>query len=91
MRNIAIVIKNQDMQTEGLKTWLSLLGDGNHIEVFLLGQEMAKESDHMLQASCTTANFFSDNPVNVKRLGFNYASMDEMAVRLKRADLILPF
>ena len=88
------MIKTPDMQIEGLKTGLDLLGQGNSVEIFVLDHEITTDPG-LIQETVSTPkgsiSIYSDNPVNVERFGDSHTSGEEMAERLKHVDVVIPF
>ena len=95
MENIAVLIKDVDQQYEGLRTSLGLLLEAASVQMYVLNHEI----ENMDEAYRENMEFidemegerYSNNPVNVEKYGFQPVTIEEMVVKLKEADLIIPF
>jgi hypothetical protein len=95
MLKIAVLINRGDQQYEGLRTSLGLLLANAEVQMFVLHHEIAnmneayRENLEFLEEM--EGEYFSDNQTNVEKLGFKHATIEEIAPRLKEADIIIPF
>jgi hypothetical protein len=95
MLKIAVLINRVDQQDEGLRSSLGLLCANAEVQMFVLHHEI----DNMNEAYRENlewldemeGEYFSDNKTNVEKHGFKYATIEEIAPRLKDADIIIPF
>lgn len=95
MENIAVLIKDVEQQYEGLRTSLGLLLEAASVQMYVLNHEI----ENMDEAYRENMEFidemegerYSNNPVNVEKYGFQPITIEEMLVKLKEADLIIPF
>jgi hypothetical protein len=95
MENIAVLIKDVDQQYEGLRTSLGLLLEAASVQMYVLNHEIGNMdeaySENMEFIDEMEGERYSNNPANVEKYGFKSISIEEMMVKLKEADLIIPF
>ena len=95
MENIAVLIKDVDQQYEGLRTSLGLLLEASSVQMYVLNHEIANMdeaySDNMEFIDEMEGERYSNQPANVEKYGFRPITIEEMLVKLKEADLIIPF
>jgi hypothetical protein len=95
MENIAVLIKDVDQQYEGLRTSLGLLLEAASVQMYVLNHEIANMDEayreNMEFIDEMEGERYSNHPANVKKYGFKPISIEEMLVKLKEADLIIPF
>ena len=95
MENIAVLIKDVDQQYEGLRTSLGLLLEASSVQMYVLNHEIANMdeaySDNMEFIDEMEGERYSNHPANVEKYGFRPITIEEMLVKLKEADLIIPF
>ena len=95
MENIAVLIKEVDQQYEGLRTSLGLLLEAASVQMYVLNHEIGNMDEayreNMEFIDEMEGERYSNNPANVEKYGFKPISIEEMMVKLKEADLIIPF
>lgn len=95
MENIAVLIKDVDQQYEGLRTSLGLLLEAASVQMYVLNHEIGNMDEayreNMEFIDEMEGERYSNNPANVEKYGFKSISIEEMMVKLKEADLIIPF
>jgi hypothetical protein len=95
MENIAVLIKDVDQQYEGLRTSLGLLLEAASVQMYVLNHEIGNMdeaySENMEFIDEMEGERYSNHPANVKKYGFKPITIEEMLVKLKEADLIIPF
>jgi hypothetical protein len=95
MENIAVLIKDVDQQYEGLRTSLGLLLEAASVQMYVLNHEIGNMDEayreNMEFIDEMEGERYSNNPANVEKYGFKPISIEEMMVKLKEADLIIPF
>lgn len=95
MRNVSVLIKNESMQYEGLRTSLGLLLEDVSVSMFVLDHEIKDfneaYSDNLGFLEEMEGNFYSNNVANVEKYKFQYADSVKISAILKEADLIIPF
>jgi len=95
MKTIAVVIRDEIQQQEGLRTAVGLLLANFHVQMFVLNHEIPIPDsaflDNMAIIDQMNGERFSDNAANISQYGFKHASLEEMAAKLGKADLIIPF
>ncbi len=95
MLKVAVLIHRVDQQYEGLRTSLGLLCANAEVQMYVLHHEIGdmneayRENLEFLEEM--EGEYFSDNQTNVKKHGFKHATIEEIAPRLKEADIIVPF
>lgn len=95
MKKAAVIIKDVGQQYEGLRTSLGLLLESTEVSMFVLDHEIANMdeaySDNMAFLDEMEGIRFSNNEANVTQYGFQYATIDEIAEKIKDADVVIPF
>ena len=95
MENIAVLIKDIDQQYEGLRTSLGLLLEAASVQMYVLNHEIGNMDEayreNMEFIDEMEGERFSNNPANVEKYGFKPITIEEMQVKLKEIDLIIPF
>jgi len=95
MENIAVLIKDVDQQYEGLRTSLGLLLEAASVQMYVLNHEIGNMDEayreNMEFIDEMEGERYSNNPANVEKYGFKPISIEDMMVKLKEADLIIPF
>ena len=93
--NVAVLIKDVDQQYEGLRTSLGLLLEAASVQMYVLDHEIKNMDeayrDNMEFIDEMEGERFSNHPANVEKYGFQPVTIEEMLVKLKEADLIIPF
>lgn len=92
---VAVLINNKDQHYEGLRSSLGMLLYDTNVEMYVLNHEIADMNeayeDNMGFLDEMEGERFSNNPVNIEKYGFKPATIEEMAARIRGADLIIPF
>lgn len=92
---VAVLIKDVDQQYEGLRTSLGLLLEAASVQMYVLGHEIANPDeaylDNMEFIDEMEGERFSNHPANVEKYGFQPITTEELLVKLKDVDLIIPF
>jgi hypothetical protein len=95
MENIAVLIKDVDQQYEGLRTSLGLLLEAASVQMYVLNHEIGNMdeaySENMEFIDEMEGERYSNHPANIEKYGFKPITIEEMLVKLKEADLIIPF
>jgi hypothetical protein len=95
MENIAVLIKDVDQQYEGLRTSLGLLLEAASVQMYVLNHEIGNMdeaySENMEFIDEMEGERYSNHPANVEKYGFKPITIEKMLVKLKEADLIIPF
>jgi hypothetical protein len=92
---VALLINNKKQQYEGLRSSLGMLLYSTNVEMYVIDHEIVNMDeayeDNMGFLDEMEGERFSNNPVNIEKYGFKPASIEEMAAKLKEADLVIPF
>ncbi len=92
---VAVLINNKGQQYEGLRSSLGMLLYDTNVEMYVLNHEIADMNeayeDNMGFLDEMEGERFSNNPVNIEKYGFKPATIEEMAARIRAADLVIPF
>jgi len=95
MLKVALLINRVEQQFEGLRSSLGLLLANAEVQMFVLNHEIAdmneayRENLEFLEEM--EGEYFSNNQTNIEKHGFQPATIEEIAARLKQADVIIPF
>ena len=92
---VAVLIKDIDQQYEGLRTSLGLLLEASSVQMYVLGYEIANPDeaylDNMEFIDEMEGERYSNHPANVEKYDFQSITTEELLVKLKDVDLIIPF
>ena len=92
---VAVLINSEKQQYEGLRSSLGMLLSITNVEMYVIDHEIGNMDeayeDNMGFLDEMEGERFSNNPVNVEKYGFKPATIEEMAARLKAADIVIPF
>jgi hypothetical protein len=95
MKKVAVLINNESQQYEGLRSSLGMMLYNTAVQMFVVDKEIANMDeaykDNMGFLDEMEGERFSNNPANVEKYGFKYASVEQMGELLRQADLIIPF
>jgi len=95
MLKIAVLINREEQQYEGLRSSLGLLLANAEVQMFVLHDKIDNTDDayrdNLEFLEEMEGEYFSDNQTNVEKHGFKHATIEEIASRLKEADVIIPF
>jgi hypothetical protein len=95
MKKVAVLINNENQQYEGLRSSLGMMLYNTAVQMFVVDKEIADMDeaykDNMEFLDEMEGERFSNNPANVEKYGFKYASVEQMGELLRQADLIIPF
>jgi hypothetical protein len=92
---VAVLIKDVGQQYEGLRTSLGLLLEAASVQMYVLNHEI----ENMDEAYQENMEFidemegerYSNHPANVEKYGFKPVTDEELLIKLKEVDLIIPF
>lgn len=93
-KRVAVLIRDEERQYEGLRSSLGLLLEDHAIDMFVLDHEveMTEEYyDNMGFIDEMGGSRFSNVAANVEKHGFQRASLDEIATKLREHDVVIPF
>ena len=92
---VAVLIKDIDQQYEGLRTSLGLLLEAASVQMYVLNHEIKNMDeayrDNMEFIDEMAGERYSNHPVNIEKYGFKPVTTEELLVKLKEVDLIIPF
>ena len=92
---VAVLIKDVDQQYEGLRTSLGLLLEAASVQMYVLDHEIGNMDeayrDNMEFIDEMEGERYSNHPANVEKYGFKPITTEEMLIKLKEVDLIIPF
>ena len=94
MKNLVVIIKDKHQQYEGLRSSLGALLEMSQVEMVVLNHEI-----EMHEAYKENMEFFdemegkrySNNEENIKKYGFLPITLEELAEKVKSADIVVPF
>jgi len=91
----AVIIKDKSQQYEGLRTSLGLLLYGAQVQMFVLNHEIETMDeayrDNMDFIDEMEGERYSNNTINVENYGFKHLTLTEMAARINKAAVVIPF
>jgi len=92
---VAVLIKDVEQQYEGLRTSLGLLLEAASVQMYVLNHEIENMdeaySENMEFIDEMEGERYSNHPANVEKYGFKPVTDEELLVKLKEVDLIIPF
>lgn len=95
MKKVAVLIKDEEQQYEGLRLSLGALLDDVDIQMIVLDHEIKNMDeayrDNMEFLDEMEGQRISNYMGNAEKYGFQPATLKEIAERLKTVDLIIPF
>ncbi len=91
----AVIIKDKIQQYEGLRISLGLLLYGAQVQMFVLNHEIETMDeayrDNMEFIDEMEGERYSNNSINVENYGFKHLTLTEMAARINKAEVVIPF
>ena len=95
VEKIAVLVKDFEQQFEGLRTSLGLLLEAAWVYMYVLDHEIdSQDEDYMENLAFideVEGERFSNNQVNIEKYGFQPITLEEMLVKIKEVDIIIPF
>ncbi len=92
---VAVLIKDVGQQYEGLRTSLGLLLEAASVQMYVLNHEIENMdeaySENMEFIDEMEGERYSNHPANVEKYGFKPITDEELLIKLKEVDLIIPF
>jgi hypothetical protein len=92
---VAVLIKDIDQQYEGLRTSLGLLLEAASVQMYVLNHEIKNMDeayrDNMEFIDEMEGERYSNHPANVEKYGFKPVTIEDLLIKLKEVDLIIPF
>jgi len=93
-KKVAVLIKDKERQYEGLRSSLGLLMEFHIVSMFVLNHEieMTEEyQDNMEFIDEMEGTRYSNVSANVKKYGFKFITLEEVARKLNENDVVIPF
>ncbi len=93
-KKVAVLIREKTRQYEGLRTSLGLLIENHIVSMFVLNHEieLAEEyRDNMGFIDELDGARYSDVADNVNKYGFQPVTLEEIALKLRENQVIIPF
>lgn len=95
VEKVAVLIKDIDQQYEGLRTSLGLLLEAASVQMYVLNHEIENMDeayrDNMEFIDEMEGERYSNHPANVEKYGFKPVTNEDLLIKLKEVDLIIPF
>ena len=95
MKSIIVLIKEPEQQYEGLRTSLGVLLEMASVSMVVLDHEVANMDEayqeNMEFLDEMEGERFSNNQANVDKYGFLPITMSELGLKVKEADIVIPF
>ena len=95
MAHAVVIIQDKSQQYEGLRTCLGLLLYGARVQMFVLNHEIETMDeayrDNMEFIDEMEGERYSNNSANVENYGFKHLTLTEMAARIEKAEVVIPF
>lgn len=93
-KKVAVLIKDKARQYEGLRSSLGLLLDNHIVSMFVLNHEIElteEYQDNMGFIDEMDGARYSNVTENVTKCGFQSVTLEEVALKLKENEVIIPF
>lgn len=93
-KKVAVLIKDKARQYEGLRSSLGLLLDNHIVSMFVLNHEIElteEYQDNMGFIDEMDGARYSNVTENVTKYGFQFVTLEEVALKLKENEVIIPF
>lgn len=93
-RKVAVIVKDEGRQYEGLRVSLGLLLERHQVDMFVLDYEISLSEEYLENMSFIDemgGARFSNHPTNVERHGFRMISVEDVAASLREHDVLIPF
>jgi len=93
-KTVALLIREKSRQYEGLRTSLGLLLENHRVSMFVLNHEIElteEYQDNMGFIDEMGGARYSDVEDNVKKYGFQPVTLEEIALKLRENQVIIPF
>lgn len=95
VEKVAVIIKDLEQQYEGLRTSLGLLLEASWVYMYVLDHEIDSQDeiymDNLEFIDEMEGARFSNNQVNIEKYGFQPTTIEEMLIKIKEVDIIIPF
>ena len=95
IEKVAVLIKDVGQQYEGLRTSLGLLLEAASVQMYVLNHEIENMDeayrDNMEFIDEMEGERYSNHPANIEKYGFKSITTEELLIKLKEVDLIIPF
>lgn len=94
MKKVAVLLKEPHRQYEALRTSLGCLLEDHQVTCPVLDYEIARDEafqDYLGFLSEMAGQHYSNNRENVALHEFTFATIEEMAARLRDMEIIIPF
>lgn len=93
-KKVAVLIRKKTRQYEGLRTSLGLLLENHIVSMFVLNHEIElteEYRDNMGFIDELSGARYSNVEDNIKKYGFKPVTLEEIALRLRESQIIIPF
>ncbi len=93
-KKVAVLIKDKARQYEGLRSSLGLLLENHIVSMYVLNHEIELTEeyyDNMGFIDEMGGARFSNVAANVEKHGFQRVSLEEVAVKLRDHEIVIPF
>ncbi len=95
VEKVAVLIKDLEQQYEGLRTSLGLLLEAAWVYMYVLDHEIDSQDEIYMEnlefIDEMEGARFSNNQVNIEKYGFQPITIEEMLLKIKEVDIIIPF
>ncbi len=93
VKHVAFIIRDRDNDWEGIRSSLGLAVENFWVHTFVLDHEVDMTDDvreNLEWLSDMECTYYSNHPENIRN-GFQPITIDELGVKLREMDLIIPF
>ncbi len=93
-KKLLVIIKDKHQQYEGLRSSLGALLEISDVEMVVLDHEIEMHDaykENMEFFDEMEGKRYSNNKANIEKYGFLPITLEELAEKVKKADIVIPF